>query len=61
MEATCVLPIVLDLPTGREEEHSTVETMLKIIQRNYLEHQLIVASIHDYVLKDKTIIAINAK
>ena len=30
--------------------------MLKIIQRDYSRHQLIVASIHDYDLKDKKII-----
>lgn len=51
-----VLPIVLDSPSGREVEHSTVESMLKIIQRDFPEHQLIVASIHDYDLKDKKII-----
>jgi hypothetical protein len=44
---------VLDSPTGREVEHSTVESMLKIIQRDFPNHQLIVASIHDYDLKDK--------
>ena len=51
-----MLPIVLDSPTGREVEHRTVEAMLKIIQRDYPDHQLIVASIHDYDLKDKKII-----
>lgn len=51
-----VLPIVLDSPTGREVEHNTVEAMLKIIQRDYPEHQLIIASIHDYDLKDKKLI-----
>lgn len=51
-----ILPIVLDSPTGREVEHRTVEKMLKIIQRDYSRHQLIVASIHDYDLKDKKII-----
>lgn len=51
-----VLPIVLDSPSGREVEHGTVEIMLKIIQRDYPEHQLVVASIHDYELKDKKII-----
>ena len=51
-----VLPIVLDSPTGREVEHSTVESMLKIIQRDFPDHQLVVASIHDYDLKDKKII-----
>ena len=47
---------MLDSPSGREVEHSTVESMLKIIQRDFPEHQLIVASIHDYDLKDKKII-----
>lgn len=51
-----VLPIVLDSPTGREVEHSTVEAMLKIIQRDFPEHQLIVASIYDYDLKNKKMI-----
>lgn len=51
-----VLPIVLDSPTGREVEHNAVEAMLKIIQRDYPEHQLIIASIHDYDLKDKKLI-----
>lgn len=51
-----VLPIVLDSPTGREVEYSTVESMLKIIQRDFPDHQLIVASIYDYDLKDKKII-----
>lgn len=51
-----ILPIVLDSPTGREVKQSTVEKMLKIIQRDYPDHQLIVASIHDYDLKDKKMI-----
>lgn len=51
-----VLPIVLDSPSGREVEHSTVEKMLKIIQRDFPDHQLIVASIYDYHLNNKTII-----
>ena len=48
-----ILPIVLDSPSGREVEHSTVDKMLKIIQRDYSDHQLIVASIYDYDLRDK--------
>lgn len=51
-----VLPIVLDSPSGREVEHSTVERMLRIVQRDFARHQLIVASIHDYDLKDRKII-----
>ena len=48
-----MLPIVLDSPTGREVQHDTVEQMLQIIQRDYSEHQLIVASIYDFDLKNK--------
>lgn len=48
-----ILPIVLDSPSGREVEHSTVEKMLKIIQRDFPDHQLIVASIHDYDIGNK--------
>ena len=51
-----ILPIVLDSPTGREVEHGTVEKMLQIIQRDYPEHQIVVASIYDYELKNKKII-----
>lgn len=56
-----VLPIVLDSPTGREVEHSTVESMLNIIQRDFPDHQLIVASIHDYDLKEKKMIEFKGK
>ena len=55
-KAGIVLPIVLDSPTGREVEHSTVEKMLKIVQRDYSDHQLIIASIYNYDLIDKKII-----
>ena len=48
-----ILPIVWDSPTGREVMHSTVEKMLKIVQRDFSDHQLIVASIYDYDLRDK--------
>ena len=48
-----ILPIVLDSPTGREVKHDTVEKMLRIIQRDYSEHQLIVASIYDYNIENK--------
>ena len=56
-----ILPIVLDSPSGREVEHSTVERMLMIIQRDFSDHQLIIASIHDYDLKDKKIIELKDK
>lgn len=48
-----LLPIVLDSPTGREVKRDTVEKMLRIIQRDYSDHQLIVASIYDYDIESK--------
>lgn len=51
-----ILPIVLDSPSGREVEHATVESMLKIIQRDFSDHQLIIATIYEYELKDKKVI-----
>lgn len=50
------LPIVLDSPSGREVKIETVEEMLKIIQRDFSEHQLIVASIYDFELYNKKVI-----
>ena len=55
-KAGITLPIVLDSPQGREVEHTTVENILRIIQRDYSDHQLIVASIYDYDLPNKTTI-----
>ena len=49
-----VLPIVLDSPSGREVEHSTVKQMINILRRDYEEHQFIVASIYDYELKNNS-------
>ncbi|MDD6512234.1 hypothetical protein [Sharpea azabuensis] len=55
-KAGIVLPIILDSPSGREVEFNTVEMMLKIIQRDYPEHQLIIASIYNYDLRYKKVI-----
>ena len=42
------LPIFLDSPSGREVERFTIDEMLKIIKRDFSEHQIIIASIFDY-------------
>ena len=42
------LPIVLDSPSGREVDKSNVEKMFEILNRDFSDHQVIVASIHDY-------------
>ncbi len=50
------LPIILDSPTGKEVEYSTVEKMLQMIQQDLPDHQLIIASIYDFGLNDKNVI-----
>lgn len=42
------LPIFCDSPSGREVEKETIDIMLRILQRDFSEHQLIVASIYKY-------------
>lgn len=42
------LPIFCDSPSGREVEKTTIDTMLKILRRDFSKHQLIVASIYQY-------------
>ena len=51
-----VLPIILDSPSGREVDPSVVTKMLDILQRDFSEHQLIVASIHDFKLQNQKLI-----
>jgi len=54
-----ILPIILDSPNGRETKKENVDSMIKIITRDYSEHQLIMASIFDkYDIDDLTKIEI---
>lgn len=48
-----VLPIIMDSPSGREVKTETVKEMLKLVQRDFAEHQLIIASIYDHDLANK--------
>lgn len=50
------LPIILDSPSGREVEQDTIQLMLDVLQRDFSEHQIIIASIYDFKLKDKNVI-----
>jgi hypothetical protein len=53
------LPIILDSPSGREIEKENVDSMIKILVRDFSEYQIIIASIHDYDFPKKSIIEIN--
>lgn len=50
------LPIILDSPSGREVEQDTIQLMLDVLQRDFSDHQIIIAFIFDFKLKDKNII-----
>ena len=42
------IPIFCDSPSGREVEKKTVDDMLRILYRDFSEHQIIIASIYKY-------------
>lgn len=43
----CVLPLIIDSPSGREVEKATVEKMMEILVRDFADHQIIIATIYD--------------
>jgi hypothetical protein len=42
------LPIILDSPSGREVDKVNIEDMMKILERDFSDHQILIASIHRY-------------
>lgn len=42
------LPIILDSPSGKEVDPSNVEKMIDILNRDFKDNQIIIASIHKY-------------
>jgi len=42
------LPIILDSPSGKEVDPKNIEKMFDILERDFKDNQIIVASIHDY-------------
>ena len=46
------LPIILDSPSGKELDRDNVEKMMKILSRDFSDHQLIIASINKYTLPE---------
>lgn len=42
------IPIICDSPSGREVEKETINSMLKILKRDFSNHQIIMASIYKY-------------
>lgn len=55
------MPIFCDSPSGREVERKTIDDMLRILYRDFSEHQIIIASIHKYenVIKGSKLITMD--
>ena len=55
------LPIVLDSPSGREVDKINVADMMKILSRDFSEHQIIIASINLYDFPDVNVIELQER
>lgn len=53
------LPIILDSPSGKELDIENVEKMMTILNRDFSDHQVIIASIYDYNLPSINRIELN--
>ena len=51
----------MDSPSGREVKLSTIQDMLRILQRDYGQHQIIIASINDFDMKNKKVIELKGR
>lgn len=55
------LPIILDSPTGKEVDKSNVALMMKILKRDFSDHQIMIASIYDNYFDNEYVIEIKDK
>lgn len=53
------LPIIIDSPRTNELSESSTDDMLKILKRDFSEHQIIIASIYDTNILNSYIIDLN--
>ena len=51
-----LLPIILDSPSGREVDKINVNDMMRILARDFSNHQIIIASIYTYNFEDAKVI-----
>lgn len=52
------LPIILDSPSGKEVDQKNISLMIKILERDFADHQLIIASIFEYDFSQLNVIEI---
>ncbi len=55
-------PIIIDSPSGREVEKETVQAMIDLLEEEFNEHQIIIATINEFQYKrNKNIIKMDGK
>lgn len=47
-----LLPIIIDSPSGKEVDHANVGKMMHLLEEEFYDHQIIIASIFNYDLKE---------
>ncbi len=52
------LPIILDSPSGKEVDQANIQLMMNILKRDFVENQIIIASIHEYDFETVNLIEI---
>lgn len=55
------LPIILDSPAGKELDSHNIQLLMNILDRDFSEHQIIIASIYTYKLKTLNTIELTGK
>jgi len=55
------LPIVLDSPSGKELDSSNIQLLINILDRDFADHQIFIASIYTYKLSNLNIIDLTGK
>lgn len=57
----CVLPLIIDSPSGREVEKDTVKKMIDILLRDFADHQIILATIYNPELPTQRTIELSGR
>ena len=55
------LPIILDSPSGKEVDQANIKLMMDILKRDFVNHQIIIASIFNYNFDEVNIIEIKER
>lgn len=55
------LPIILDSPSGKELDHDNIQKLMNILNKDFPDHQVIIASIFSYDLDNLSIMELHGK